>query len=90
MNNINTIELISRIIVFITLVSVVVGSIFILTKYPLFIGILVIVALIQLYIEILVKLMREGDVIQTVRVVEFTYLIGFVVTFIVSNIDRII
>lgn len=90
MNNINTIELISRIIVFITLVSVVVGSIFVLAKYPLFIGILVIVALIQLYIEILVKLMREGDVIQTVRVVEFTYLIGFVVTFIVSNIDKII
>ncbi len=90
MNNINTIELISRIIVFITLVSVVAGSIFVLAKYPLFIGILVIVALIQLYIEILVKLMREGDVIQTVRVVEFTYLIGFVVTFIVSNIDKII
>lgn len=90
MNNINTIELISRIIVFVTLVSVVVGSIFILAKYPLFIGIVVIVALIQLYIEILVKLMREGDVIQTVRVVEFTYLMGFVVTLIVSNIDKII
>lgn len=90
MNNINTIELISRIIVFVTLVSVVIGSIFILAKYPLFIGIVVIVALIQLYIEILVKLMREGDVIQTVRVVEFTYLMGFVVTLIMSNIDKII
>lgn len=79
MKEINTFELFLRVMVFISILSIGIAIFLLASFYPIVCGIIAIVALIQMYIEQLVKTMLERNIKRAIRIVEFTYITGFAV-----------